>query len=105
MEKQRLLEVVKQHSDRDAIGMILSNYADRCSSKGALISVNQFYKIADVLIEWAGQKPDASANTLPIDIVMDLLVDFQHFQILDGQIDIDEDEVKRNAEIFSTNKP
>ena len=58
MEKKRLLEVVKQHSDRDAIGMILSNYADYGhAKKGAMISVGQFDKIADVLIEWEGQKP------------------------------------------------
>jgi len=56
MEKQKLLEIVKQHSDRDAIGMILSNYADYGNSDGPLLSVKQFSKVAGVIIEWTSQK-------------------------------------------------
>lgn len=57
MDKTRLLETIKKQNDKDAIGMILSNYADYGhETEGALISSRQFDKIADVIIEWKNQK-------------------------------------------------
>ena len=63
MEKARLLQLVKQHSDKEAIGMILSNFTDYGhTEKGGMISVGQFYKVAECLIEWWAGKNKPSEN-------------------------------------------
>ena len=58
MEKERLLEILKSEpNDIDAIGMILSNYTDYGHSEmGGMISVKQFTKVAECLIEWWNRK-------------------------------------------------
>jgi len=58
MEKERLLEILKSEpNDIDAIGMILSNYTDYGHSElGGMVSVKQFTKVAECLIEWWNRK-------------------------------------------------
>lgn len=58
MEKQRLLKLLKSEpNDVDAIGMILSNYTDYGHSEmGGMVSVKQFDKVAECLIEWWNDK-------------------------------------------------
>ncbi len=58
MEKERLLKLLeKEPNDIDAIGMILSNYTDYGHSElGGMISVKQFNKVAECLIEWWSTK-------------------------------------------------
>ena len=58
MEKGRLLELVKQVSDVDAIMMILSNSVDYGSPQGGLVSVNKFKEVAECLIEWQNSKKE-----------------------------------------------
>lgn len=46
---------------------------------------------------------EQKVKELPISDVVgrsELLIDFQNYLILDGQLDLEPDEVKRNAEIF-----
>ena len=57
MEKKRLLELLKSEpNDIDAIGMILSNYTDYGGSQGGMVSVKQFNKVAECLLEWRDEK-------------------------------------------------
>ena len=63
MEKHRLLELLKsEKNDIDAIGMILSNYADYGSNDGCMVSVKQFDKVAKCLIEWWGDNVRTTEN-------------------------------------------
>jgi len=57
MEKQRLLKLIENCSERDAIGMILSNYIDCSISDMAAISYKQFDEVVDCMVEWADKKP------------------------------------------------
>jgi len=52
MDNERLLNIVKKENDRDALGMILSNCIDMGSSEGGLISVKNFDKVIDLILEW-----------------------------------------------------
>ena len=52
MNDERLLDIVKKENDRDALGMILSNCIDMGSSEGGLISVKNFDKVIDLILEW-----------------------------------------------------
>jgi hypothetical protein len=57
MEKIKLLQLLKKEErDIEAIRMILSNYVDYGGSSGGLVSVNQFTKVAECLIEWFDNK-------------------------------------------------
>ena len=57
MEKDRLLKILKNESDIDAIGMILSNYTDYGHSElGGMVSVKRFEIVAECLIDWWKQK-------------------------------------------------
>lgn len=57
MEKERLLKLLESEpNDIDAIGMILSNYTDYGGSQGGMVSVKQFSKVAECLIEWWDKK-------------------------------------------------
>jgi len=56
MEKQALLKLVEQFNDKDAIGMILSNYVDYVGEKGGMISVKRFDEVSECVIEWADKK-------------------------------------------------
>lgn len=67
MEKDRLLEILKNEpNDRDAIGMILSNYTDFTTSEGGMVSIKQFKIVAGCLIEWweGKEKLTRKANEL-----------------------------------------
>jgi len=57
MEKQALLKLVEQFNDKDAIGIILSNYIDCSISDMAAISYKQFDEVVDCMVEWADKKP------------------------------------------------
>ena len=54
MEKERLLKLLESEpNDIDAIGMILSNHADYGHpEKGGMVSVKQFEKVAECILEW-----------------------------------------------------
>lgn len=54
MEKERLLKLLKSEPSKiDAIGMILSNYADYGHSEmGGMVSVKRFNIVAEVILEW-----------------------------------------------------
>jgi len=56
MDKKRLLQLVKSENDIDAIMMILSNHIDYGGPEGGMVSVNQFYKAAECLLEWWADK-------------------------------------------------
>ncbi len=63
MEKKRLLELLKSEPNKvDAIGMILSNYTDfGHTEKGGMVSVAQFKKVAECILEWSeSQKAETS---------------------------------------------
>jgi hypothetical protein len=53
MKKEKLLRLLKQEPNEiDAIGMILSNYIDFGGTDGGMVSVKQFNKVAECLLEW-----------------------------------------------------
>ncbi len=79
MEKKRLLELLKSEPNKvDAIGMILSNYTDfGHTEKGGMVSVAQFKKVAECILEWSeSQKAETSdkpsINYKPLLSVVDL---------------------------------
>ncbi len=58
MEKERLLKLLESEpNDIDAIGMILSNYTDYGHPQlGGMVSVKQFNKVAECILEWIKNK-------------------------------------------------
>ena len=63
MEKQRLLKLIKEETDIDAIGMILSNYTDYGHNElGGMVSVNRFPIVAEVILEWIENKKAIGMN-------------------------------------------
>lgn len=56
MTQQKLFEMLKDETDTDAIGMILSHCADYGHPNGAMVSVKRFAIVAAVLLEWWKEK-------------------------------------------------
>ena len=52
MDIERVLEIAKDASEKDRLGMILSNRIDMNYEQGCLISDRQFAALIDDLIAW-----------------------------------------------------
>ena len=94
MEKARLLEMIKQYSDKEAIGMILSNFTDYGHpEKGGMVSIAQFNKVAECLIEWCeGKKPasESKSEALALNSVSTRTFSSDSIEVEDMAVQIDQ---------------